>query len=392
MLHTYPQIRSYSTLVEEIVRDYVLACHEKLSTETLYDSYIITSELIIALGSLVLYVVLCFKWSQDAKTTDFRKLCDLKRPCSAQQCVSLSASICSATLNCGRKIASLLLVVNVSAAIILALDFVQISINHDRLGKWFFSYSYSSLNTTLFGLTIIALTLTATIGCPACMYSLISRKSKFRWKCEKFQILLLVSLTAVSFSYVVTRAYMVSLLIATYPFEVGFIVLAIGSVYIALIFVILTAVHIVVFKFTKDSQARMYPAITVLIPYICLLVILIGLMISYIGVILRLNIRVMDPVTALVAALVPTAIGFVAANRFEAEKRSIERFRNGPLEASMPPTTEIPVEDAQGTSLRSTKLDTRTHSGEKCRNFPLQTVPVSLSEMDIQQLQEESSH
>ena len=397
------QIRSYSTTRQENARDYVLDCNYKLLQEFSYDPYILSSEVIACFGGLVLYIIVCIKMNGKKQIMNFRKLCDLQAPCSRSLNHRVDSSLPTVFI-CSKKLVPMLIVVNISTCFILIIDVIEISIYNERLMEALLLYSHGLLNKFLFILTCLSFGLVCCIGLPAyiildCCPLFIrsaSCKSLLYRRCIVFRHLLVIVLSAVSFVYLVNQAFLIGLILASYPFDVGFILLAIGSGFAALLFLIMATVYIVLGWIEIHGRVKFIPAFASLVPYISLLVILIGFLLSYIVLILQRDIHMWDPVTALVAALVPTGIAFIATDRFNAEKKLLTdstKYKKVSLSKMQTvsvhslPISELLVDD-DPKQMSAKELNRNDLQMSMCCTNPPQTLTVSSPELSEGTVQE----
>ena len=183
-----------------------------------------------------------------------------------------------------------------------------------------------------------------------------------------------IALTIAPFLYILTRGFIILLAFATYPQNVGLVLLAIGSGVVALLFVIWAAVHIT--ADSRDQQMKWWDIFTSLIPYWALLLILSGFLLSYIFVILRMHIHAVDPVTSLLTTLIPGLIAFVAGRHYDKQRQFII---NGGKEKKSKNAAGVNTEDATGQPQRKQSFEATVSSSKKeIEEFELQPMPSIL--------------
>ena len=355
---TLTQLRSYSTSDKESERDYVLNCEDKFDVEYAYDGYLLSSLIVICFGSTLLFsflsLKLCsIKYDKTGKENVVSKydppqssesydVGEIFHSCKNGSCIEVDA-----TFERHKTYFSVVLIVNIVAASFLITDAEGFNQNRELLQEAFW-YSYGSFYMILFVTALVALLIEIPVFS---LYFIVFCRIKFFPKdhcfgrtveqhqnCLKYILIISTVLTIISFIYVLSRGFLVSLVFATYPLEVGFILLAIGSGFFALLFVVWAAVHIGVESY--NAKAKLFTTIIYLVPYGAFLIILTGFLVSYIYVILRLSIRLDDPVTSLVAAMVPATIGYIAANRYKSGLAEIRRGTSNQMEPQ-PETRDV---------------------------------------------------
>ena len=332
------QLQSYSLSTTESDRDYVLNCEEKSEVESKYDGWLLASELFICLGSLVIFAFLGFKLCSSKEETAgemcsrVRSWCPRRRrnnaggasasdgPVEQAQQVSTSGSHQTNNNNRPNSIQTRKTYISVFMIIIIVTVFflvVDAADSPTDILKVGFSYGYGKIHFVLMFLASVLVLFVAIfvvvrlIIC--CQDSINNRRSRPRVsnKCKELVTCLGTTLTFASFLYILTRMFIILLVLATYPYDVGFTLLAIGSIVIAFLFVAWAAFHITAHSRKKK---RKYTDIFIsLTPYFALLSILFGFLLSYITVILHVSIHPADPVTSLASTLFPgvkCSIGF----------------------------------------------------------------------------------
>ena len=188
-----------------------------------------------------------------------------------------------------------------------------------------FSYDYGEVNFVLMFLASILIAFVTILYAIRLIFYIIdsvnnpSSRSRVPKKYKEIVTCIGTILTFASFLYILSRLFMILLAFATYPYDVGFTLLAIGSVVIAFLFVAWAAFHI-----TADSRKQRRKCADIFIsltPYFALLCILVGFLMSYIVVILRVSIHPVDPVTSLASTLFPGIIAFVASTQYEKQRK-----------------------------------------------------------------------
>ena len=183
-----------------------------------------------------------------------------------------------------------------------------------------------------------------------------------------------IALTIAPFLYILSRGFIVLLAFATYPQNVGLVLLAIGSGVVAFLFVIWAAVHIT--ADSRDQQMKWWDIFTSLIPYWALLLILGGFLLSYVFVILRMHIHAVDPVTSLLTTLFPGLIAFVAGRHYDKQRKFII---NEGKEKKNKNAAGVNTKDATGQPQRRQAFDTPDSSSKnEIEEFEIQSMPSSL--------------
>ena len=337
------QLRSYSTSAQESYRDYVLNCEDKFVVEYAYDGYLLCSEIVVCIGSTLLFSFLSLKLCsikydeprrgsvvsiygppEDTTSYHVRQIC---QSCKKGNCIDVDA-----TYDRHKIYFSVVLIINIAAISFLFADAEEFYHNIEILREAFW-YGYGSLYVILFVVAFIALLIEIPVFIVYfivfCIVNFFPKKLLFgRTRrqheiCLAYSLIISTVLTIVLFIYILSRGFLVSLVLATYPLEVGSILMTIGSGFIALLFVVWVAVHIGVESY--EAKTKLITTIIYLVPYGSLLIILTGFLLSYIYVILRLSIRLNDPVTSLVAACIPATVGFIAANRYKSGLTKIKK-------------------------------------------------------------------
>ena len=340
------QLRSYSTSDEESHRDYVLNCEDKFVVEYAYDGYLLCSEIVVCIGSTLLFSFLSLKLcsikydeprrgsvnvvslygppAEDTNSYHIRQIC---RSCKKGNCIDVDA-----TYDRHKVYFSVVLIIIIAAISFLFADAEEFYHNSEILREAFW-YGYGSLYVILFVVACIGLlveipmfTVYFVAFCIVNFFPkrlLFGRTLRQHEICLSYSLIISTGLTIVLFIYILSRGFLVSLVLATYPLEVGAILMTIGSGFIALLFVVWVAVHIGVESY--EAKTKLVTTIIYLVPYGSLLIILTGFLLSYIYVILRLSIRLNDPVTSLVAACIPATVGFIAANRYKSGLTKIKK-------------------------------------------------------------------
>ena len=416
LFYSYAQLRAYSIVNTEIMRNrnYVLHCDDKYEVEFEYDAFLVTSEIVICLGSVVFFAFVGFKLcsvkgdTARAVVTKIRSWfarcrcrnvhveeavsCDglAEQQSSTENLVQdtlvSESDSCSKNKASGiqtyKKRISVLMIINLATVFSLIVDTTLLFQNKDVV-KHTFPYGYGIINIILLVLAFISVLakLSAFL-----VYFIIYCKDRVKRRRAKspdhdknsmlFSRILNVNiaLTIAPFLYILTRGFIILLAFATYPQNVGLVLLAIGSGVVAFLFVIWAAVHIT--ADSRDQQMKWWDIFTSLIPYWALLLILSGFLLSYIFVILRMHIHAVDPVTSLLTTLFPGLIAFVAGRHYDKQRQFII---NGGKEKKSKNAAGVKTEDATGQPQRKQSFEATVSSSKKeIEEFELQPMPSIL--------------
>ena len=409
----YSQLQAYSISTTESNRDYVLHCDEKHEVEFEYDAFLVTSEIIICLGSVVFFAFVGFKlcsikgdtagemvsrirsWfarcrcrcsnveealSGDGRHEQQSGTANLIQDTSVSQCDSRS-KIKRSVIHTYKGRISVLMIINLATVFSLIVD-TSIIIQKTDVVRYTLSYGYGIINFILFALALISILAKIPI---ITAFIIIYSKDCFTWRCTKSRdhhknhallsriLDVNTALTIAPFLYLLSRLFVILLAFATYPQDVGLVLLAIGSGVVAFLFVIWAAIHIT--ADSREKQVKWWDIFISLMPYWALLLILAGFLLSYIFVILRINIHPVDPVTSLLSTLFPGLIAFVAGKQYDKQRQFINEGKGKKSEKA----TGVDTHDANGQPKWKQSLESTDFcSKEKMEEIELQCMSPSL--------------
>ena len=342
------QLQAYSISTTENDRDYVLHCEEKFEVESRYDSFLSASEVFIFIGGIFLFGFLGFqlylKAGDRAEGNDQAGKCGNEEEArnrgsspeeqtgttTRAQKTSVSGSHTSSESEANwiqkhKMHVSLLLMINFSAIVLVSIDITTLSQQADVLSDAF-SYGFAIIHLTFFAaasLSILAMIVLIIVFVIIFCKNLY--KSGLKWNYKKILLYLLISVmisTATSFFYLIVRIFVILLAFATYPLDIGFALLGIGSGAIGSLFVIWVIFHII--AVSRKNKLEWRDIFLSLVPYAALWLLLLGFLLSYIFVIMRVSIQPVDPVTSFVSTFLSVTIAYVVGKYYDRQLKTID--------------------------------------------------------------------
>ena len=394
------QLQAYSVSNTESDRDYVLYCEDKFEVESEYDGWLVASEAIIWLGSIVIFMFFGFKLCSSKEETVGEMWTRVRSWCSGCRCgnvnneasasdgpVEQAAQHVSTSGNhqpsntehisteTRKTYISIFMIIIIVTVLFLVVDVVAPP--KDILTASF-AYNYGIINFGLIFLASILILFVLILYALRLIIFVIDHikicRSRIQVsnKCKEIVTCMGTILTFASFLYILSRMFIILLAFATYPYDVGFALLAIGSIVIAFLFVAWAAFHI-----TADSckQKRKWQDIFIsLTPYMALFLVLFGFLLSYLGVILSRSIHPADPVTSLASTLFPGIIAFIASSQYDKQRKLLSG------DATEQPKAKKPIEMSNSSSKGTTEqLVMRDRSSPSADPHPPEVVSEDTS-------------
>ena len=400
-------------------RDYVLHCDEKFEVEFVYDEFLLISEIIICLGSLVFFAFVGFKhcsvkgdtagemistdrirsWFSRCRCGNVEEVVTgdelLEQQSDAASLIQETSGsesdprskIKASAIQTYKKRISLIMIINLVTVFSLIVD-TTILLDKKDIVRDTFPYGYGIINLILLVLAFISIlakiSVLVVFTIIYCKDRIKRRSTKSRDE-EKFNTLcsrifdVNIVLTIAPILYILSRAFVILLAFATYPQDVGLVLLAIGSGVVAFLFVIWAAVHIT--ADSREQQMKWWDIFISLLPYWALLLILGGFLLSYIFVILTIHIHPVDPVTSLLTALFPGLIAFVAGRQYDKQRQLIIKADK---EKKGKSTTGVNTQDATSQKQRKQSLESTDSSSKNItEGFELHCMTSNLPSTEL---------